>query len=150
MTGAPKAPNLTFEGRYSDELVRAGIATFPATFLRWQKDLNVSDGAALTALSIFSFYIEGARWPSVSKRRLAGWRGVSRDQIENEMRELETLGFLTRTSKDPKWGSYYCDLSGLLTRLRVAADAERRIKSLRVEEGAIRAEVATAALEERH
>jgi hypothetical protein len=142
--GPAKAPNLRFEGRYGDELVNAGIATFPAVLLRWQGDLGLSDGAVLTALAIFSFYIEQDRWPSVSIRRLADWRPTSRDQIELEMKDLEGRGFLKREGKDPRWGSYYCNLSGLLDRLRTAADVERRLKALKMEELAIRAEVAEA------
>ena len=140
--GADKAPDLKFVARFGKDLVDQGIVAFPGVLLRWQKSLQLSDSALLTAIHIFQFYVEKGRWPSVSMRRLATWRGMTRDAVEASMRELEALGYLQRPGRDPNYFSYYCDLTGLMRALSVVAEQERAIKALALRQAALRAGVA--------
>jgi hypothetical protein len=129
---AVKAEDRTFEARYGEVIVARGIATIPSLLLRWQKGLQLEDGHVVLISTVFSFYRSDGAWPSVSIERMAKWRGVSWTAIEKEVKELERLGYLTRPGRDPKHGgSYFFDLTGLMSRLGKLASAEEHAEELR-------------------
>jgi hypothetical protein len=69
---------------------------------------------------------------------MAKWRGVSWKTIEGEINELEALGYLVRPGRDSKHGgSYFFDLTGLLSRLGRLAYAEEKADELRKAQGRV-------------
>lgn len=121
----------SFEGRYGRNILDRGIATFPSLILRWQAALKIDDGQLVTLLQIFSFYREGGKWPSVSIKAMAESRGVDREVVEKQIEALERQQYLAKEGKDPRFGSFFFNLSGLLTRLEPLVTLEDQSDELK-------------------
>lgn len=127
-TGTSETPTAdrSLERRYGERIVSRGIATFPTLILRWQATLGLADSEVVTLAHLLSYYRHGGTWPSVSIKWMAACRNVHRCVVERDLAQLVAKGYAAKAALDPRFRTFYFDLSGLLAQLNGLADAEQQ------------------------
>lgn len=135
----------SFEKRFGKPIADQGTAAIPALIFRFQGDLGLTDTEVVMLGNLLSFYREQGKWPSVSIRRMADWRGVTRYQVEKSLEELARRGLVRIVGKDAEHESFIYDLSGLFGVLKRCAETERLEKEARDQRGQRRRSLAIPA-----
>ncbi|WP_183514874.1 helix-turn-helix domain-containing protein [Methylobacterium brachythecii] len=116
-----KRPPSSVERIWGKSVTRHGYAGVPSILIRAQKRLGLSPIQLNIVIQLLDYWHDPARKPFPPKKELAERIGVTPKTVQNNIRELEKAGLITRHIRRTSSGDYNSniyDLNPLVDRVR--------------------------------
>jgi DNA-binding HxlR family transcriptional regulator len=119
--------------KWGTEVMRGGFVTIPSILLRAQRRLGLSGTQLTIILHLADWWLDADRAPWSSKARLSQRIGISERQLQRQIAELETRGYVKRVERVSNRGKIPngYDLSGLVAKLNQLAPEFQRASKAR-------------------
>ncbi len=106
---------------WGDKVISHGYTAVPNVMIRSQHRLGVNQTQMMILIQLLSYWFDKERVPFPSKKELADRLGLRPKTIQDNMKALETAGFVRREQIKTSygdWGSNRYHLDGLVKRIK--------------------------------